>query len=430
MNLNDYDIFTPRMGAIKTLFNTFSLSWFGLVMVALIYISQHLRPQNILGVGSFPLFSLLSSAFLVILALHGGTRLIKKHSQMRWIFFILVWLMYLTITSDYRSRSLTEYKVFAQQFIFVAGFVALVDSYQKLKLMMNTISVTTIMIVIYTFLTHHKFARYEMFDSLSNFLVDPNDLSLYLNMMIPFIILSFSNTRGLFIKSFYLIGAILTALLSLLTYSRGGFLGFSIMAFCMIMTHPKRIPLSLICIAMVICIIPFLGDSWADLMATATDTQSRTAQTRITMWSAAFQYFLINPMGSGPNTIPALAYNVIPDNVLGMHHLRWYGDVVHSFWLTLMTEWGIPGFLSVLYIILLNTIDCIKLMALQVDFDGVNYLKGFGRSALSSMAGFLVSASFLTANYYPHFWYLTAFICSASFLMFINLGEIYEKPKE
>jgi hypothetical protein len=231
--------------------------------------------------------------------------------------------------------------------------------------------------------------------------------------MIPFIILSYKFSRNPISKSFYGLGILLTLIVSLLTYSRGGFLGLITVFIVLIAYSKNKVPIIMIGLILAIISSLFIGNDWLVIMSSSTDLNSPTAITRITMWDATWKVFLDNPIGVGTNNIPVLAHEHIPDGILGRLSYTWQDSVAHSFWLTALAEWGFIGFILLLKIIWLNIKDCYRLSRIYIDSYESAYLNLFGVSALASFTGFLVSSSFLTVNYYPHFWYMTSIIWAA-----------------
>lgn len=394
----------------KKIVDSFSISTVGLGLLFCVYIVQYLRPLDLIGIKA-PLFSLFSALLILVLIARGNIDDVLKHIQIRWILVLFTLLLFLTLTSSYPGRSFTMFLGYVQLIPFVFAVVLLIDTFTKFKALILMLSLTTLSITCYVFLTHHRFARYEIFD-LSNFLTDPNDLSLYLNMMIPWMILSVSMSRTWWFKLGLGIGIFAVILLSLLTYSRGGFLGLVVTLGIFGILHPQRILFISGGILLGLLGLLFLDQQWLTVMSSATDVKTDTAITRITMWKAALEMFQDNPFGYGPATIGSVAYKYIPNGILGHGYTTWQGQVSHSQWVTALAEWGIFGFGIFIWLIVLNLRDCWTLM--------MNNTSGFARScgitALSSLVGFLVSSSFLTTNYYPHFLYITAIICSAIFI--------------
>jgi O-antigen ligase len=350
-----------------------------------------------------------------VLALHGNITAILNHSQTKTMFWLFCWFILLTGISDNPGRSFEALRIFSNQFIFVTAFIVIVNTLPRFKLVVNILSLNAIFLIIYTFFAQETFGRYQKFTILSNFMVDPNDYSLYLNMMIPWLILSVVISKNIFMKSLMVVGVILAIILSMMTYSRGGFLGLSALFGVLFLLSKRKIQFSFIVLVACLILIPLLGDSWSDLMSTSADTQSATAQTRITMWNASWKMFLDNPMGSGLDSIGAISHLYIPDGILQKHHTNWQGDVAHSFWITALAEWGVIGTALLLYIIVINYVDGFRLY-----FSSDPLLKTIGIVCIASLTSFLVSSSFLTVNYYPHFWYLTTMICVASSFQMIN----------
>lgn len=88
----------------------------------------------------------------------------------------------------------------------------------------------------------------------------------------------------------------------------------------------------------------------------------------------------------------------------------YHGDVSHSLWFTWLAEGGIIGTILFVLLIAVNYSHALKLKSIvPIDFDS-RFMKLLGIAFLASLTAFVISGTFLTVNYYPHIWYLTAFI--------------------
>ena len=149
----------------------------------------------------------------------------------------------------------------------------------------------------------------------------------------------------------------------------------------------------------------FGGDSFRKDIGTITDTKESTANERLLSWEAGWAMFLDNPLGVGGSNFPIH----FPEYQSKEFERVMWGRAAHSLWFTLIPETGIFGILIFFLIIRLNLQD-------------IKYLYGFRENDLfskfaitlyASFAGFFCAATFLSALYYPLFWYSTVLVVSA-----------------
>jgi 4-hydroxybenzoate polyprenyltransferase len=122
--------------------------------------------------------------------------------------------------------------------------------------------------------------------------------------------------------------------------------------------------------------------------------------------------FLDNPLGVGGNNFQVRFEE---------YQTQWfkrgmYGRVSHSLWFTLLPELGVLGVMIYLLIIKCNTGDLIKIkdISKKLSSEKSILLSYMVTAFFASLAGFLVSATFLSVLYYSHYWYLTALIAATA----------------
>ena len=398
------------------------------ILLYLLYLCHYGQPQVLLHIperaSPFLLVAVLTAGFII---LNNNLLRFLKFKQILLMIGVAIWITILFFLSTKSSTVIL--KTMWIFLIFSIGVVVLMDDLKRFKSLITYLSLVALFFVSCSILRQSKFER-NAYTIFSNFLTDPNDYSMYLNMMIPWILLTFDFSDGLWKKVFG-VGVLATCFVDLLTFSRGGFLGFIAMAGVLAIYHPKRYQIMGGGIVLALLGAVILSDQWLAIMSTATDSGQSTAQERLTMWAAAWEVFKEHPMGVGPGNAGLFAWVHVPNGVQGYTQGHWYGSALHSLWFTVLSEWGIIGsvlFLSILY---LNFRDCRRLIRLPKG----SYLQAVGVAGLASMVGFLVSATFLTSCYYPHGAYLTAILCAASRLWAMevtksnNLGlDIQFKP--
>lgn len=392
----------------------------------LLFFVHYVQPQVMFGFsGNIPLFTIVSSVMVGLLLLNENSLRCLKYKQIQWILVLLALLTFLVCFSPIKGEAVKVLKAFYVQCVFVISVAILIDTIQKLKSLIEFLCLTTLFLIFYTLINQAEFNR-NSFSPLSNFLTDPNDYSLFLNMMIPWILLSFFNSKRLK-KLIFGIGLLAAIIVDILTFSRGGLMGLIVIIMVLLTYHPRRYQFMFIVPVFILIGLSFLSETWFSVMGTTTNLESSTTQSRVIMWVASWNIFVDNLLGVGPGGIGAIASSYIPDGELGFSRLHWYGAVCHSFWFTALAEWGIIGLGILFYIIKLNTRDCKRLIRISKISENSRYFRELGVSALASLLGFLMSATFLTVNYYPHFWYLTALICVSSKIGLDEYQKILDK---
>lgn len=389
--------------------------WF--FLAGLVLIIQYVRPHDIFTSLEVIRPYLLAVTLLTACILISGKNWFQtNHAQMTQIWLLLAVMVCLFPLSSYHAQAYETIRVFALLIPLMLSVLILVDNVSRLKQVVLFLTIMTSFIAIRGLATHGGFEKGTHFTA-GNFLSDPNDYSLFMNMMLPFPFACLSFVKSRF-KKFLCFGVIALIILSIIiSFSRGGLLGLICVAVTLAMFHPRRKAFLLSGTLIMLLVVPFvINDQWKDEMSTATDTRSDTAQTRLVMWEASFKAFLHKPIGIGPGNVGAVSYKYVdsPD----FPEQYFYGTVAHSVWFTALAEWGIVGFLIFLNIIYLNFKDTLLIARIPASTLDQLFIKSFGISCMASLVGILSSGTFLTINYYPHFWYLTAIICAASKLVY------------
>lgn len=382
----------------------------------MLLVIQYARPQDIFPpLEAFRPYALTAFALIGFMILTRSNILQFQHKQIRWMwiywgFFIL----YLPFTHN-KSVALSHLNIVLMLMPFVLSTVILVDNVKRLRIVVDVIVIMSIVIAIRGFMLHDGFYKGAMFN-LGNFLGDPNDYSLFMNMMLPLSYFMFMYEKNrMWKKTIYGVAATLALVSVIISFSRGGFLGLMCTGFIMWLYSPRRLVTATVGVFAIIVALMFVGAEWKETMGTSVDTSQSTAQTRITAWTASLKTFLHNPMGVGMYNTTSTMWEHVPTD---RNPMRYYGDVSHSLWLTALVEGGIVGFSIFLYLIYLNIKDTLSMRRLKELDDDLRFLKYFGVATFTMLIAYLVSGTFITVNYYPHFWYLTAIIAAGSRIVF------------
>lgn len=241
----------------------------------------------------------------------------------------------------------------------------------------------------------------------SSFLGDPNDVSLLLNVMLPFVLCMFVYEQRTLLKVTYLGISLVCVAGIVTTASRGGFVGLlAVMSVIWLMSPRKVLALVLVSL-LAISTYELAPSQYWNRMSTIESTNEGTAKGRLDSWQAAWSMFKDHPLGVGGGNFPVRFPEYQPRSFT---HNMW-GRAAHSLWFTLLSELGVPG--AILYALLFraNWRSLWRLHHLERDQHPFAYLLSI--AFLASLAGFFASGTFISVLYYPHYWYLSAMIVAS-----------------
>lgn len=287
---------------------------------------------------------------------------------------------------------------------FILSIIFCVQSIDRLKILILLMVGIMIFIAIYS-LGHGGMGSGGHF-------ADENDLSLFVNMWIPFCFYLFFIEKMWLKKIVYACGFLLGIMSVVNSFSRGGFVGLVAMFFVLWFFSTKKILTLTVVIIFAGFIYLFGGQEYREEMSTVVNTQEGTARERIKSWSSAWDMFLDNPLGVGGHNFLVR----FPEYQGDRFSRGMWGRASHSLWFTLIPETGIFGVLIYILLLYYNIKDIFMikhLTSLRENADAL-YLNYLSLSILASLAGFFASATFLSVLYYPHYWYMTTIIVVAA----------------
>lgn len=259
---------------------------------------------------------------------------------------------------------------------------------------------------------------------MGSFLGDENDLSLTINMAIPYAYYLLQRPgqpfwrRALYISA---VGVMVAAVV--VSDSRGGFLGLVAVFLGIIMFSRHRIR-NLIVVAMIGLIgLAMVSEEYIEEMHTIADTEDSTRNDRLYSWRRGWEMFLDYPLGGvGASNYPwrVVEYELRSEEyrpgVIRLHG----GRVSHSLYFTVIPEYGLAGiflFISITWIMFRRLFELVRIDTKQHElFLEALELPLLARAMIVSMFGLFVSGAFISVLYYPHIWVLIGFtvaLCTA-----------------
>ncbi len=235
----------------------------------------------------------------------------------------------------------------------------------------------------------------------SSFMADENDFAMAMNAIIPFAFFMFHSQKNRFRKLLLLAALVACALGVVSSQSRGGWVGLmAVILFCIVNSKQKIISFAAIGV-LGLGVLIFAPSSYWEQIGTITDTGEATANSRIQYWKAAWGMFLDYPLtGVGAGNGPVQ----MPNYVTGLRDpaTQW-GRTFHGNLPLILAETGALGMLCYLMMIYLSFRTLFRIRR-QFGDDHHSDQWTFASSIAGGMLGWLTSATFLSAAYYPHLW--------------------------
>lgn len=388
--------------------------WFWLA--SLTFAVQYIQPEEVFRSLTTLRPHLLCVVMLLPFLLFGRYDIFQwKYPQMKafWLFVgVMIALTPFSIAS-YDSFDRTQFMIAFG--VFMSSLIITINSTDRLKTFVNVMLVVTGYIIIRAFMTREAtdFAEFQ-FSQGANYFSDPNELSMFMCMMMPFAYFMFLYEQKMLKRAIYMLALVSMILLTILTFSRGGFLGLIATAVVAWWYTPNKKGTWILvsaCIIAVVTVSPTLWSMWQQEMSTATDLNAGTAATRLMLWQTSVQIFLANPFGIGASATPYYMWEFT----------RGISDhISHSVWFTTLVEEGIIGILLLLGLVVKNFHDTSQISNSDINTESDRFLVHFALACKVSLIAFIVSGSFITMVYAPHLWYLSALIVIGMKLRFLN----------
>jgi hypothetical protein len=383
--------------------------WF--YFTVMYFVVDYVRPQSIFSWVGYIRPGAVTITALTIFIVASRQIYISdcKQTRLIWAFVLLLFIHVPFAVNNYYAL------VAAQSMLkfmpFIISVIILVSTMERLNQMMMIMVVIMAYMSIWS-LTHGG-------TGVGGWFGDENDLSLYINAMMPFAIHLYYHARKKILKLLYIAVFILGIGAVIASFSRGGLVGLVAMITVGWLLSRHKIRILFVIILATLAFFMYTSQEYKEEMSTMTDTQSGTIHGRIITWEAAWDMFIDNPLGVGGNNFPIRFQQYQSEEFTrGM-----WGRVAHSLWFTLIPELGIPGIIIYFMLLWINFKELLFLLRLKYEKNSdLVYIHTLSLAFMASAAGFFASATGLSVLYYPHFWYLTALL--------VATGKIASRIKE
>lgn len=377
-----------------------------------------------LGYAKIP--GLLTYGFLIWWFIKGDNSLISRYKEMKYVFIFMLLMAVSIFWAKHLSAFWTTFYFAINFFSIILPTAFLVNSWEKLIVFFKywaAIHLVLALIVI----------RNGGVGS-GSFLYDENDVSLCLSMGIPyaFYLLQIKSLT----KKWKLIcwaSLLLMVVGVVVSFSRGGFLGLLVVLLSLLWFSKHRIRnmfsatvAGLVLSGIVLAMLP---PGYVEDMESINDPNDNTRVERLRSWEIGWLMFLDNPvLGVGAKQF---AWNVDSYQRQTSYWISeqftksLQGREAHSLYFSLIPDMGIVG--TVVFCLLIGSMTK-KLFGIRREYrrlfmrykkpseeEAAQLEKLLGcellaKAMLIAMAGFFVSGAFISVLYYPHIWFLAAFV--------------------
>lgn len=388
---------------------------------------QYLQP----GV-KIPALAALRPAFLVgillaiaaTLQMTNRTRPIVFPRQSKRFLGLIALMAASLLTALNREGGLTTLEVMATNFVVYFILTQVVDTRRRLKGLL------------WAFVAIHLFVGIDGVRSfynpigktegatglkgvLSNFLGDTNDFAMALVVAMPFAYSLMLHSRSWLAKG-ALVGCVTLHGAGIMsTLSRGGQLGLLAVLGAIGARSNRKKPVLVLLLSLGLLFALFAPQQyWGRVASIGNYGMEASAQARFYTWRAGLQMGLTHPLlGVGPGSyVTAYRIGFYGDRPKGISGLL----TAHSTYFLILAELGLTGLGIFIAMAATNFQTCGHLLrqarAGKSLGPGGDIVTVTAAACQVSLVGFLVSGTFLSAAYYPHFWYLTGFITIADSL--------------
>ena len=314
----------------------------------------------------------------------------------------------------------------------ILPLMVFVNSFERVRALFRFWIAVNVLVAVYGLL--HK-GR-----GIGSFLADENDFCLVTNMAAPYAFFLLSVATSRLEKT--LLGASLAIFLagSVMSWSRGGFLGLvALGVFCWIRS-PKKVASALAILTLAAGLFVLSPPSyWKEMKTIETSTNDNdTGYYRLYYWGIAWREFLDHPLlGVGPYNFQFATGPYESEHEKGRGHFMW-GRVSHSLLFTLLPEYGLLGTLLYAGIAIAGWKDRVRIRKRfriiqragpSPQLQPLRTLYYLTLALDASLITYLVTGAFISVLYYPHFWLLTAFTSIVHAVFHKIAGEMEPRPE-
>ncbi len=243
-----------------------------------------------------------------------------------------------------------------------------------------------------------------------SFIEGNNEIGLALIMALPFMFAFAQKANAKWLKNVLIGSAGLIAISIIFTYSRGAFLGLSVIGFFMFFASKRKGLILVILIPTLLVGFTLLPDKWFGRTETIqTYEQDDSAMQRIQAWGVSLNIALEKPLIGG-----GFQLFHIQDSVW-LSYANFLGDwnnrarASHSIYFQVLGQHGFVGLFLFLLLLVGTILKARWLIKTSRENEELKWIEGYARALQMSLIGYAVSGAFLSLAYFDLFYLYVAF---------------------
>lgn len=263
-----------------------------------------------------------------------------------------------------------------------------------------------------------------------SFIEGNNEIGLALIMALPFMFAFVQKANVKWLKNMLIVSAGLIAISIIFTYSRGAFLGLSVIGLFMFLSSKRKVMLVAILVPTLLVGVSFLPDKWFGRTETIqTYDKDDSAMQRIQAWGVALNIALENPITGGGFQL----YHV-PDSIW-LSYANFLGDwnnrarASHSIYFQVLGQHGFVGLFLFLFLLVGTIFKARWLIRTCREKEELKWIEGYARALQVSLIGYAVSGTFLSLAYFDLFYLYVALSVILTREVLVAKAEAIEKSE-
>ncbi len=378
---------------------------------------QHMitESQNVFYIVNYSLPLLLSFFILIDMNIEW-----LRFSQVKWILLLVTYMVFNAFYA-YNSSLALRTTLQVMFFIpFVLSMARLVITVADLKLF------TKVLLMVGLFVAFRAVTTYNgtlgVFN-IGEYLQNPNSVSLFFSMLVPFSYVMAREEKQLHKRLFYFGLMLLFLIIVVITKCRTGFITILFIGgIIWLYSENKKIAsVSIITVGLLIIAyaIHLYGNAWIDEMHSITQTgisasNDESTYGRLDRWLIGVKLAAKYPLGAGARNSHILLHFYDKE----ISEIDQGG--IHSLYFTQIAEFGYIGLFLILALFASNIRSLFHCARIKPTDDDTSFLQMFAVSGLISMFAFILSSIMESNNFSPLLYYMTAFFMLPSKLFFLK----------
>jgi len=257
-----------------------------------------------------------------------------------------------------------------------------------------------------------------------SFIFDNNALGLAILMTMPLLFYLAKTVKSRYLRYALTGGLLLSVVATLMTNSRGAFIGLVAVTLLWLINEKKKWPMIVALVVVAPALYMFMPSSWFDRMQTIeTYDQDDSAMGRITAWRFAGKLATKRALGGGYGAFTEETYRqYAPDIASEVDERNGRFQNAHSIYFSVLGEQGVPGLVLFLALGAL-TLGKSRQVERAARRQGDDDLALLAMATRTGLVAYAVSGAFLNLAYFDLYYHLVAIVVILDRVVVLRTAE-------